>query len=129
MTTTPIGAQLHQQRYRIRQQLGKGGFGAVYLADDTRLPGRQVALKENLGVGKEAQGQFKREALLLARLRHPNLPQVTDYFFDPDGKQYLVMDYIPGDNLRQLMARRQGALPVDEALAAVEQVMQALAYM
>ena len=73
--------------------------------------------------------RFKREALLLARLRHPNLPQVTDYFFDPDGKQYLVMDYIPGDNLRQLMARRQGALPVDEALAAVEQVMQALAYM
>ncbi|HAJ38052.1 MAG TPA: hypothetical protein DCL15_20460 [Chloroflexi bacterium] len=129
MTTTQIGAQLHQQRYRIRQQLGKGGFGAVYLADDTRLPGRQVALKENLGIGKESQGQFKREALLLARLRHPNLPQVTDYFFDPDGKQYLVMDYIPGDNLRQLMVRRQGPLSVDEALAAVEQVMQALAYM
>jgi serine/threonine-protein kinase len=83
MTTTQIGAQLHQQRYRIRQQLGKGGFGAVYLADDTRLPGRQVALKENLGVNPESQGQFKREALLLARLRHPNLPQVTDYFFDP----------------------------------------------
>jgi serine/threonine protein kinase len=82
MTTTQIGAQLHQQRYRIRQQLGRGGFGAVYLADDTRLPGRQVALKENLARQREAQAQFKREALLLARLRHPNLPQVTDYFFD-----------------------------------------------
>lgn len=129
MTVTQIGALLHQQRYRIRQQLGKGGFGAVYLADDTRLPGRQVALKENLGVSKESQHQFKREALLLARLRHPNLPQVTDYFFDPDGKQYLVMDYIAGENLRQVMARRQGPLPVDEVLAIADQVMQALAYM
>ena len=100
MTTIQTGTLGHQQRYRIRQQLGKGGFGAVYLADDSRLPGRQVALKENLGVSKESQQQFKREALLLARLHHPNLPQVTDYFFDPGGKQYLVMDYVPGDNLR-----------------------------
>ncbi len=129
MTTIQTGTLVHQQRYRIRQQLGKGGFGAVYLADDSRLPGRQVALKENLGVSKESQQQFKREALLLARLRHPNLPQVTDYFFDPSGKQYLVMDYVPGDNLRQVMARRQGPLPVEEVLAAAEQVMQALAYM
>jgi serine/threonine protein kinase len=79
------------------------------------LPGRRYAAARapggaqgESGVSAEAQAQFKREALLLARLRHPNLPQVTDYFFEADGRQYLVMDYIPGDNLRQLMARRQG---------------------
>ena len=101
----------------------------VYLAEDTLLPGRLVAVKENPDSSADAQAQFKREALLLARLRHPNLPQVTDYFVAANGKQYLVMDFVPGDNLTELMRKRQGPLPVDEALAIVAQVMQALAYM
>jgi serine/threonine-protein kinase len=77
--TEPIGQVFHQ-RYRVRSKLGQGGMGAVYLADDLRLPGRQVAVKENLAPTGESQQQFKREAVALARLRHPNLPQVTDYF-------------------------------------------------
>lgn len=75
------------------------------------------------------QSQFKREAVMLARLRHPNLPQVTDYFIEPDGKQYLVMEFVPGENLAQIMKARQGPLSVAEARSVVEQVMQALAYM
>lgn len=120
---------LLNNRFRIRRELGRGGFGAVYLAEDTRLPGRLVALKENLSTTREARAQFQREAVLLGRLRHPNLPQVTDYFIDASGKQYLVMDYIAGDNLRQLLTKRGGPLPLDEALAIVEQVLQAVAYM
>jgi eukaryotic-like serine/threonine-protein kinase len=123
------GATLREGRYRLRQKLGQGGMGSVYLAEDTLLPGRLVAIKENLAASDDAQGQFKREALLLARLRHPNLPQVMDYFIETDGKQYLVMDYVPGENLAQILKQRQGPLPVSEALAIVEQVMLALGYM
>ena len=128
-STMRAGATLHAGRYRLSEKLGQGGMGSVYLAEDTLLPGRLVAVKENADTSAAAQSQFKREALLLARLRHPNLPQVMDYFIEADGKQYLVMDYVPGDNLMELMRKRQGPLPAAEALAIVEQVMQALAYM
>ncbi len=127
--TMRAGVTLHAGRYRLREKLGQGGMGSVYLAEDTLLPGRLVAVKENADTSAAAQSQFKREALLLARLRHPNLPQVMDYFIEADGKQYLVMDYVPGENLLELMRQRQGPLPVAEALGIVEQVMQALAYM
>jgi serine/threonine protein kinase len=126
---SPGSGVLREGRYRLRSKLGQGGMGSVYLAEDTLLPGRLVAVKENADSSADAQAQFKREALLLARLRHPNLPQVMDYFIEADGKQYLVMDYVPGDNLLELMRKRQGPLPAAEALAIVEQVMQALAYM
>ena len=128
-TNVKAGATLHAGRYRLREKLGQGGMGSVYLAEDTLLPGRLVAVKENADTSTAAQSQFKREALLLARLRHPNLPQVMDYFIEADGKQYLVMDYVPGDNLMELMRKRQKPLPVAEALGIIEQVMQALAYM
>ena len=128
-STMRAGATLHAGRYRLSEKLGQGGMGSVYLAEDTLLPGRLVAVKENADTSAAAQSQFKREALLLARLRHPNLPQVMDYFIEADGKQYLVMDYVPGDNLMELMRKRQGPLPAAEALAIVEQVMQALTYM
>ncbi len=123
-----IGSRL-QNRYRILKQLGKGGMGAVYLAEDSNLSGRQVAIKVNQDTSSAAQEQFKREAALLARLRHPNLPQVHDFFLDALGRQYLVMEYIEGDDLQEIIARNNGPLPLAEALAAVEQVMQALAYM
>ncbi len=123
------GEYLHERRYHLRKKLGQGGMGAVYLAEDTRLPGRLIAVKENLNSSTEAQSQFKREALMLARLRHPNLPQVTDYFIEADGKQYLVMDYVSGENLAQILKQRQGPLPLDEVLSIMDQVMQALAYM
>jgi serine/threonine protein kinase len=96
-------------RYRVRKIIGQGGMGSIYLCDDLRLEGRQCALKEvehdktlpdNLI--KEARTQFQREATILARLDHPNLPKVSD-FFSIGQRDYLVMDFIPGKDLRTMM--------------------------
>jgi len=96
-------------RYRIRKIIGQGGMGCIYLSDDLRLEGRQCAVKEvehdkslSDNLIKEARTQFEREATVLARLDHPNLPKVSD-FFAINQRDYLVMDYVPGKDLRTLM--------------------------
>ncbi len=96
-------------RYRIRERIGQGGMGNIYLADDLRLEGRRCALKEvehdrtvPAKLLKEARQQFLHEATVLARLDHPNLPKVSD-FFSIGQRDYLVMDYIPGKDLRLRM--------------------------
>src|SRR5918997_302905 len=86
-----------QNRYRILGPIAQGGFGAVYEAVDQRLKGR-VALKQMLLAGEQLSRAFEHEAQLLANLRHPALPRVIDHFVDREG-QFLVMDYIPGDDL------------------------------
>lgn len=118
------GALLHG-RYRVERQLGKGGMGAVYLALDETLQ-IPVAVKENLSLNPESERQFRREATLLATLRHPNLPRVTDHFI-LDERQYLVMDYIEGEDLHTRSARQ---LPtVAEALGWADHLCDALAYL
>ncbi len=107
---TPIQpGEVLRERYRVRERIGQGGMGNIYLADDMRLEGRKCALKEvehdrNLPekVFNEARDQFLREATVLARLDHPNLPKVSD-FFSIDAKDYLVMDYVAGKDLRTMM--------------------------
>jgi serine/threonine protein kinase len=79
-------------------------MGAVYLAYDQTLD-IKVALKENLNPDPESEAQFRREAKLLASLRHPNLPRVTDHFI-LDEIQYLVMDYIEGEDLQTHLSRQ-----------------------
>jgi serine/threonine-protein kinase len=103
-----------RDRYRVRERIGQGGMGNIYLADDIRLEGRKCALKEvehdrNLPekILAEARDQFLREATVLARLDHPNLPKVSD-FFSVGTKDYLVMDYVPGKDLRMLMLEAKG---------------------
>lgn len=123
-----IGQLLNNNRYRIEQQIGKGGFGAVYRALDTVLK-QPCAVKENIDTSLEAQRQFEREALLLARLRHSNLPRVIDHFFIPNQGQYLVMDFVEGQNLAQILAQRGGPLTEQEALAWIGQIGQALNYL
>jgi serine/threonine-protein kinase len=125
-------------RYRIREQIGQGGMGSIYLADDTRLKGRECALKEveydralPEKIREEAREQFLREATVLARLDHPNLPKVSD-FFSNGPRDYLVMDYIPGSDLRHMMieARHKHTfLPEKEVLAWAEQIASALTYL
>ena len=102
--------QVLHNRYVIRQELGQGGMGEVFLAEDTTLPGRLVALKVNTVADAATQRQFQREALLLARLHHPNLPRVSDYFRATDGRQFLVMDYIRGENLQQQIGKHTSEL-------------------
>lgn len=123
-----IGQLLNNNRYRIEQQIGKGGFGAVYRAYDTVLQ-QPCAVKDNIDTSSEAQDQFEREALLLARLRHPNLPRVIDHFFIPNQGQYLVMDFVEGQNLAQILAQRGAPLTEQEVLVWIEQICQALNYL
>jgi eukaryotic-like serine/threonine-protein kinase len=123
------GDELQHGRYRIQERLSQGGMGTVYLGIDRNLDNRVIAIKENSDTSPETQQQFRREAAVLARLTHPNLPRVTDYFIEPSGRQYLVMDYVPGDDLRQILADHKGPLSEAEALGWLEPVMDALAYM
>ncbi len=117
-----------QNRYQVTGLLGQGGFSAVYRAADLRLAGRVVAVKENLVATREAVAAFQNEALLLARLQHDNLPRVTDHFLDPSGAQYLVMDYIEGENLEDAV-ERGGPLTEPDALDVIRQVNSAVAYL
>lgn len=131
------GTTLHE-RYKVIDLIGRGGMGAVYLTDDIRLPGRRCAIKEiNLPPGlspeaeRQARKQFHTEASTLARLDHPNLPKVSD-FFSSQGHDYLVMDYVPGTNLLDIVreARRKNRfLPESQVLAWAEQLCDALSYL
>ena len=121
-----------QGRYRVELPLGQGGMGAVYRAVDTRL-NVLVALKEmfpqpDLDAATLAQlrQQFQQEALVLARLQHPNLVRVTD-FFEESGNAYLVMDFVSGHSLAQYI-ESWGAIPENQALAWAAELLDALAY-
>ncbi len=126
---------LLQQRYVIVGQAGKGGMGAVYQAVDTRDTHRRVAIKEmsqghlsDAGLA-EATAQFQREAALLGRLSHPNLPHIYDAF-NERGRSYLVMDFIDGKTLLQLL-KESGfrPLPVAQVLGYALQLCDVLAYL
>jgi len=125
----PLSAgQILNNRYRIVKLLGQGGFGAVYRAWDMNLD-VPCAVKENLEVSQTAQTQFRREASLLATLNHPNLPRVTDHFFIPNQGQYLVMDFIEGDDLKTMLEKAGGPLPEGQVLPWIAQVCDALTYL
>ena len=97
-------------RYRIERVLGQGGFGAVYLAFDEILE-QPCAVKENRSFSSDGGRQFlrRRAPQFLANLRHPNLPRVTHHF-EIGKSQFLVMDFVEGEDLAQRM-RRAGPPP------------------
>ena len=113
-------------RYRVLEILGEGGMGAVYKAQDDNL-GVTVAVKENLFTTEEYTRQFRVEATLLATLRHPNLTRVTDHFVQNEI-QYIVMDYIDGEDLRHRM-ERLGILNEDEVVKIGVSLCDALTYL
>jgi len=127
MKLTP--GQTVQGRYRIVRLLGEGGFGAVYLVQDLRLGSKHMALKESFDSSPAAQQQFQLEASLLANLSHPHLPRVSDHFIEPSGRQYLVMDYVEGQDLTEIVIQRQAPLPESQAVAWLIQVCQAVAHL
>jgi eukaryotic-like serine/threonine-protein kinase len=118
---------LLNNRYRIVEILGQGGMGSVYRAIDENL-GVEVAVKDNLFTTEDYARQFRREAIILANLRHANLPRVTDHFVINGQGQYLVMDYIEGEDLRQRM-ERVGAVPEEEVITIGAAVCDALTYL
>jgi tRNA A-37 threonylcarbamoyl transferase component Bud32 len=127
-----LTGEVIDNRYRIVKLLGQGGMGAVYRAWDMRLE-KPIALKEmvpqfNLSDEMLAglREQFRQEAQILATLVHPNLVRVTDYF-SWDGKEYLVMDFVEGENLAERIARG-GAQPEAQVLEWAGQLLAALGY-
>ncbi|MGH9843854.1 MAG: serine/threonine protein kinase [Blastocatellia bacterium] len=118
---------LLQNRYLIIRLLAEGGMGAVYEAKDQRL-GNTVALKETFFADDEMRRAFHREAALLATLRHPALPKVIDHFNEESG-QFLVMEFIRGDDLSRVMKLAGGPVPQRDALAWADQLLGALEYL
>jgi eukaryotic-like serine/threonine-protein kinase len=120
----PAGTKLGS--YEVASQIGAGGMGEVYQARDTKL-GRDVAIKvlpEALAHDSERLARFQREAKMLAALNHPNI--ATIYGLEQSGTtHYLVMELVPGDTLQQNV-KRDGAVPVEEALAIAKQIAEAL---
>jgi serine/threonine protein kinase len=119
--------EILEGRYRIDALVVQGGMGAIYRAVALEL-NTLVAIKENRQFAPEGQRQFAREAGLLHQLRHPNLPRVTDHFFLPGRGQYLVMAYVEGDDLEQILAR-QGCPSQAQALGIIDRVLDALTYL
>ncbi len=118
---------LLKDRYRILVELGQGGMGSLYRAYDENL-GIYVAVKENLYLSNEFAKQFQQEARILASLKHPSLPRVLDYFQVPNQGQYLVMDFIEGEDLRQKIDR-QGVIPEKELVTIGAAICDALTYL
>jgi serine/threonine protein kinase/DNA-binding NarL/FixJ family response regulator len=117
-----------QDRYRLVERLGQGSMGIVYRAHDDTLD-RDVAIKFLLPeriAGGEASARFLREARVVARLSHPNIMTLYDVGRESDW-HYLVLEYIPGQDLHAAMVERGGPFPVHEALHAIRGALSALA--
>jgi serine/threonine protein kinase len=117
-----------QGRYEIVRLIGHGGMGAVYEALDRRLGDNPVALKQSFFSTEQLRRAFEREAILLARLRHSNLPKVFDHFDEAHG-QFLVMEYISGPDLEHLLADRGRPFPLETVLDWSTQILDALKYL
>ncbi len=134
--TTLDNTSLLQGRYRTLTQVGKGGFGAVYRAEDTQAHNDIVAIKQiNLrGLTPqetiEATDAFNREVSLLTNLDHPNLPHIYDNFTDPEH-WYLVMDFIEGETLETYLEAKSAnyTMPLGEVLALGIQLCTVLNYL
>lgn len=117
-----------QGRYLVVSLIGSGGMGEVYLAVDQRL-GTKIALKRACFNENENLAQaFQREVKILANLRHPNLPKVIDHF-EEGGFKYLVMEYVPGDDLGKIVKDKGGPFALDWVLFWADQLLEVLNYL
>ncbi|MGI8594338.1 MAG: protein kinase domain-containing protein [Solirubrobacteraceae bacterium] len=123
-----MSTQLIADRYELQSRLGVGGMSTVHLALDRRLE-RQVAVKllaEHLAEDEAFVSRFRREALSVAKLVHPNIVQVFDFGLDEAShRQYIVMEYVPGQSCAEIL-RDQGRLEVDEAVDVIGQSCRGL---
>ncbi len=138
MTELLTAGAILWSRYRILDLVGQGGMGAIYKAEDLRLEGRLCAIKEVIpdensprDYQEQAQAAFRQEASVLARLDHNNLPKVSDFFLF-NGRNYLVMDFVPGQDLREIIesARHKGEFIAEQqVLLWAGQLLDALEYL
>src|SRR6478672_4201799 len=101
-----------QKLYRIDRQIGQGGMGAVYVATDQRF-GSTVAIKETLCMDANFRKAIEREARLLNSLKHAALPRVSDHF-EEENSQFLVMEYIAGDDVASILERDEKPFDVPQ---------------
>jgi serine/threonine-protein kinase len=134
-SSSPQVLRVLQGRYELTRKLGQGGMGSVYLAGDRRLSTVRWAVKEMSDAAitsplerQQAGDAFRQEAELLASLSHPNLPRVTDHFQE-DGKNYLVMELVPGETLLAYCQRLAAPRPLDEVLGWAGQICDVLSYL
>lgn len=129
--------EILQERYRIIRQLGQGGMGAIYVAEDVKRFGKLVALKEILVDLDKLPDQkqrdlfrraFEREAKILTQLEHEAFPQVVDYFLETD-RQFLVMELIQGEDLYELLENDKTPFSLEEVLNWTQQLLDALDYL
>src|ERR1700681_1018548 len=122
----PLAAGTKLGTYEVRSAIGAGGMGEVYQAHDTKL-GRDVAIKvlpEAFAHDPERLSRFQREAKMLASLNHPNIAAIYG-LEQSNGTSYLVMELVPGETLQERV-KRDGAIPIEEALAIAKQISEAL---
>jgi hypothetical protein len=116
-----------QDRYQIDRQIGQGGMGAVYIATDRRFSST-VAIKETLCMDDNYRKAIEREARLLNSLKHAALPRVSDHFIENNG-QFLVMEYIPGEDVACILEEKGEPFPVDQVLIWADQLLDALEFL
>ncbi len=116
-----------QERYRIDRQIGQGGMGAVYVATDERF-GSNVAIKQTLCMDDNYRKAIEREARLLNSLKHIALPSVRDHFLENDG-QFLVMEFIPGEDLCCILEDQGKPFEPDQVLEWADQLLDALEFL
>src|SRR5262245_22243997 len=111
------------ETYKVLRFVGRGAMGDVYEVDHARLAGRYAAkvLSLNLANSAPAFSRFRREALLASRLSHPNIVNVIDFRHLPDGRPYLVMEFLEGDDLAHVLSG--GALPLTRAMHLIRQMV------
>ena len=131
----PPPLKVLQERYVLTKKLGQGGMGSVFLATDRRLSTARWAVKELTDVQitsplerERAAESFRQEAEMLAGLSHPNLPRVTDSFTQ-DGRNYLVMEFIPGESLEAYLEQAGLPRPIPEVMAWARQLCEVLTYL
>jgi serine/threonine-protein kinase len=124
-----VPQELIAGRYELEERVGTGGMSAVYRAHD-RLLERKVAIKilhARLGEDDEYVERFRREARAVAQLAHPHIVTVIDRGEEDDGRQYIVFEYVEGDDLKQLVSRT-GPLPIDQVVDLGAEIASGLAY-
>lgn len=120
--------KIYADRYRVIREIGRGGMANVYLAEDTYLDNRQVAIKilrSNFENDSLAIARFQREAYAMAELNHPNIVGISDVG-DADDQQYIVMEYIDGLTLKQYI-NEHAPLANEEAIRIGDEILAAMA--